>query len=215
MSSIITTNRNSIHHRADIHQHQGDAEELGLQLDPDSSRRAEGQHQKQRSMHRITRRDHAQRREDQDRGEKPEDELLKSHYVLALSILGVGRTILRNLFFVSITDRQQHRLGIKSGRRVFHRGIRRSASRRSESTGHDSSQKPQKMHFGQVDVVTRSAARAVFTLLGLDGDRQRRAHRLAQFAGDAAFFAVGITAQCVQAAGNAGSAAPSLPGIRQ
>src|SRR5215469_3242812 len=38
---------------------------------------------------------------------------------------------------------------------------------------------------GHVDVVPGGAAAAVVARLGLDGDRQRRAHRLAQLAGDA------------------------------
>src|SRR5690606_24778589 len=52
----------------------------------------------------------------------------------------------------------------------------------------------------QVDLVARGAARVVLALLGVDGDRQRRAHRLAQLAGDAALLAVGIAAQRVQPA---------------
>src|SRR5689334_17529290 len=53
----------------------------------------------------------------------------------------------------------------------------------------------------QVDVVTRGAALAVFRARGrVDGDRQGRAHRLAQLARDAAFFTVGVPAQRVQAA---------------
>src|SRR4051812_35661596 len=47
-----------------------------------------------------------------------------------------------------------------------------------------------------VDVVARGAARAVVAArAGLDGDRLRRADRLAQLAGDAALFAIGIAAQ--------------------
>src|SRR5882757_1925885 len=53
---------------------------------------------------------------------------------------------------------------------------------------------------GQVDVVARRAARAVVAHLALDRDRQRRAHGLAELAGDAALFAVFIAAQRVQAA---------------
>src|SRR5205807_4737068 len=49
--------------------------------------------------------------------------------------------------------------------------------------------------FRHVDVVARGAAAAVLARLGLDRDRQSRADRLAQFAGDAALFAVGIAAQ--------------------
>src|SRR6185503_18129180 len=52
----------------------------------------------------------------------------------------------------------------------------------------------------EVDVVARGAARAVVALLALDRDRERRAHGLAQLAGDAALLAVGIAAQSVQAA---------------
>ena len=52
----------------------------------------------------------------------------------------------------------------------------------------------------QVDVVARGAAGAVGALLGIDGDRQRRAHRLAQLAGDAALLAVRIAAQRMHAA---------------
>src|SRR5688572_24013255 len=51
----------------------------------------------------------------------------------------------------------------------------------------------------QVDVVASRAARAVGGDVGLDRDRERRAHRLAQLAGDAAFLAVRITTLCVQA----------------
>src|SRR3546814_14036723 len=43
--------------------------------------------------------------------------------------------------------------------------------------------------FGQIDVVARGAAGAVVALFGLDADGQRRANRLAQFAGNAALFA--------------------------
>src|SRR5882672_10545728 len=47
-----------------------------------------------------------------------------------------------------------------------------------------------------VDVVARGAARAVVAArAGLDGDRLRRADRLAQLAGNAALLAVRITAQ--------------------
>jgi hypothetical protein len=50
----------------------------------------------------------------------------------------------------------------------------------------------------QVDIVARGAARAIGSLLGLDGDRQRRADRLAELAGNAALLAVGIAAERVQ-----------------
>jgi len=50
----------------------------------------------------------------------------------------------------------------------------------------------------QIDIVARGATAAIGTLLGIDGDRQRRANRLAQLAGDAALLAIGIAAQGVQ-----------------
>src|SRR5690606_6645554 len=52
----------------------------------------------------------------------------------------------------------------------------------------------------QVDVVARGAAGAVLAHFRIDGDRQRRADRLAQLAGDAALLAVRIAALRVQAA---------------
>src|SRR5690606_35809150 len=48
---------------------------------------------------------------------------------------------------------------------------------------------------GHVDVVARGAAAAVLARFALDRDGERRAHRLAQLAGDAALFPVGIAAQ--------------------
>jgi hypothetical protein len=53
---------------------------------------------------------------------------------------------------------------------------------------------------GQVDVVARRAAGVVRARFRLDGDGERRAHRFAQLAGDAALFAVFIAAQRVQPA---------------
>ena len=51
----------------------------------------------------------------------------------------------------------------------------------------------------QVDVVARGAAGAVRALFRIDGDRKRRAHRLAQLAGDAALLTVRVATQRVQA----------------
>src|ERR1700686_857381 len=50
--------------------------------------------------------------------------------------------------------------------------------------------------FHHIDVVAHGAAGAVIAArAGLDGDRLRGADRLAQFAGDAALFPIGITPQ--------------------
>src|SRR5262249_6826648 len=48
---------------------------------------------------------------------------------------------------------------------------------------------------GHVDVVTRGATTAVLPRLGLDGDGERRADRLAQLAGNAALLAVRVASQ--------------------
>jgi hypothetical protein len=66
--------------------------------------------------------------------------------------------------------------------------------------------------FGHVDVVARRAAAAVLARLGLDGDRQRRADRLAELAGDAAFFAIRIASQRMLAAEARATAALSRRG---
>src|SRR5258705_7074872 len=52
----------------------------------------------------------------------------------------------------------------------------------------------------QVDVVAGGAPGAIVTLLAFDGDRERRADRLAQLAGDAALLPIGVAAQRVQPA---------------
>src|SRR5690349_5416836 len=52
----------------------------------------------------------------------------------------------------------------------------------------------------EIDVVARGAPRAVVGHVGFDGDGQRRAHRLAQLAGDAALLAVRVAAQRMQPA---------------
>src|SRR4051794_35388719 len=53
---------------------------------------------------------------------------------------------------------------------------------------------------GEVDVVARGAPRAVVADFRFDEDRQRRAHRLAELAGDAALLAIRIPALRMQAA---------------
>src|SRR6185312_15187614 len=51
-----------------------------------------------------------------------------------------------------------------------------------------------------VNVVARGSAATVLARLGFDGDRERRADRLAQFAGDAALLAVRVAAKRMLAA---------------
>ena len=51
----------------------------------------------------------------------------------------------------------------------------------------------------QINVVARSAARAVQPLFGINSDAQRRAYRLAQVSGDTALLTVGVAAQRMKA----------------
>src|SRR5258707_6861186 len=66
--------------------------------------------------------------------------------------------------------------------------------------------------FRHVDVVARRAPAAIGARLGLDGDGERRADRLAELAGDAALLAVGIAAQRMLAA-EARAERPLLIGV--
>src|SRR5260221_3294881 len=66
--------------------------------------------------------------------------------------------------------------------------------------------------FRHVDVVARGAPAAIGARLGLDGDGERWADRLAQLAGDAALLAVGIAAQRMLAA-EARAQRPLLIGV--
>ena len=80
------------------------------------------------------------------------------------------------------------------------------------STGQASWQRPAVDAFHHVDVVTRRAARAVVTGLGLNRDGLSRADRFAQFAGDAALFAVRVATERVLAT-EPGRQRPLLKGI--
>ena len=54
--------------------------------------------------------------------------------------------------------------------------------------------------FDEINVVARGAACAVIAFGRLNGDGQRRTDRFTQFAGNAALFPVGVTAQRMQTA---------------
>src|SRR5258706_6736675 len=104
------------------------------------------------------------------------------------AIRGVGRAVLRDLLFVAVAYREQHRLGVvqvaallavvledpRLDDRVHRAGFLAEAAEDA---------------LREVDVVARRAARAVGARLGLDVDRERGADRLAQLARDAALFA--------------------------
>src|SRR5882672_3465886 len=109
------------------------------------------------------------------------------------AIRGVGRAVLRDLLFVAVAHRQQHRLGVVQVAALLavvlddaglDDGVHRAGflAEAAEDAFHE------------IDVVARGAARAVGARLGLDVDGDRRADRLAELAGDAALFAVRVAA---------------------
>src|SRR6187397_2545458 len=97
------------------------------------------------------------------------------------AIAGVGFAVGGELGLVAVSEREQERLGIEEvAARLsvvledarLHDRVHRAAllAESAEDALHE------------VDVVARGAARAVRALLALDGDGERRAHRLAQLA---------------------------------
>src|ERR671913_82063 len=115
------------------------------------------------------------------------------------AVLGVGRLVGGDFFFVAVANGEQHVLGEVQVAALLavvfedvglDDGVDRAAL--LAEAAEDA--------LGQVDVVARGAARAVVADIGFDRDRERRADRLAELAGDAAFFAVVIAAQRMQAA---------------
>ena len=63
--------------------------------------------------------------------------------------------------------------------------------------------------FGHVDVVARRTPASVFARFGLDSNRLRRAHGLAQFASDTALLTVGVPSQRVLPAKSGAEGTPS------
>src|SRR6266516_5905133 len=112
---------------------------------------------------------------------------------------GVRGAVAGDLLLVAVAHREQHFLGVvevsallavvledaRLDDRIHRAGLLAQAAEDA---------------FGEIDVVARGAARSVGALLGLDRDRERRAHGLAQLAGDAALLAVRVAAQGVQPA---------------
>src|SRR5574340_879367 len=119
--------------------------------------------------------------------------------MLASAILRVGCAVPRDLFFVPVADGEQHGLGVDEVAALlavvlenarFDDGIDRAGFLAE----------PAEDALGEVDVIARGAASAIDALFRFDGDGERGADRFAQLAGDAAFLAVWIAAQRVQAA---------------
>src|SRR5205814_5502915 len=116
-----------------------------------------------------------------------------------LAVAGVDFPVPGYLFLVAVADREQHRLGVvqvAARLAVIFEGTglddRVDRARLLAEAAEDA--------LGEVDVVARRAPRAIGALLAFDMDGERRAHRLAQLARDAALLAVRIAAQRMQAA---------------
>ena len=73
------------HHRAHVHEHQGDGEELRVEEEPEVRGGEEGEHEPERRVHGVARRDDAQGRDDQDRGAHVEGDERDRHRNLASS----------------------------------------------------------------------------------------------------------------------------------
>src|SRR5437868_7521036 len=104
-----------------------------------------------------------------------------------------------DLFLVAVADREQHVLGevqVAALLAVVFEGLRLDDRIDRAALLAEAAEDA----LGEIDVVARRAARAVVADVALDRDRQRRADRLAQLAGDAALLAVLVAAQRVQAA---------------
>src|SRR6185503_9034312 len=122
-----------------------------------------------------------------------------SNIYCCLPIAGVLGPVAGNALLVAVAHREQHGLGVVQVAALL--AVVLDDARlddRVDRAGLLAEAAEDALH--QVDVVARGAARAVLPLLAFDVDRQRRAHGLAQLAGDAALFAVRIAAQRVQAA---------------
>src|SRR5205085_687031 len=113
---------------------------------------------------------------------------------LALAVRRVQLQIARNLAFPTIPVREQHFLVVVK----FFAGLRRILEVWPLHDGIHRAcflTEPAIDAFYHVDVVACGAAASVFAWLCLDRDGERRAHGLAQLAGDAALFAVRITSK--------------------
>ena len=161
----------------------------------------EGEDQPQHAVHRVAREDHRHRRSDGQRREQIKGEDCDHAGPGAAPIDTAHR---RQGWRRSPVPSGRRWRAIWPCRRAIPRGVSVANSRfgpsTMASTGQASCAQPAIDAFDHVDVVAGGAAAAVLARLGLDGDRLRRADRLAQFARDAALLAIGIAAQRMLAA---------------
>src|SRR5205085_3088862 len=114
-------------------------------------------------------------------------------FLFWLPVAGVDFPVAGDLLLVAVADGEEHRLGVvqispllavvlddaRLDDGVHRAGLLAEAAEDA---------------FREVDVVARGAPRTVGALVALDVDGERRAHRFAELAGDAAFLAVRIAA---------------------
>src|SRR5581483_5229530 len=136
---------------------------------------------------------------EQHRPEGVEDGAFEHSCCAWLAEAGVDFPVPGYLLLIAVADGQQHRLGVvevaallavvledaRLDDRIDRAGLLAEAAEDA---------------LRQVDVIARRAARAVGPLVRFDVDGERRAHRLAELAGDAALFAVGIAPERMQPA---------------
>src|SRR5690349_1927309 len=116
-----------------------------------------------------------------------------------LAVRRVRGAVLGDLLLVAVAHREQHFLGVVQVAALLAVVLEDARlDDRIDRAGLFA--QPAEDALGEIDVVAGRAAGAVGALLRLDGDRERRADRLAQLAGDAAFLAVWVAAQRVQPA---------------
>src|SRR6266852_8800687 len=119
---------------------------------------------------------------------------------IARSAVGrVRGAVAGDLLLVPVADREQHFLGVVEVPALLP-VVFEDARLDDRIHGAGLLAQPAEDAFGEIDIVTRGAARAVGALLGLDRDRKRGADGLAQLAGNAALLAVRVAAQGVQPA---------------
>ena len=178
-------------HSADIDDDQDHGEKLGAHQNEQARGIEESEDEEQHRVHGIARRDHHHSRSDghgrrRDRRRALERTSLPQRYgASSARLAAIWRFPALAVFeqLALVVEQLLAGLGRELEIRAFNDSVdwaRFLAEAAIDALGH-------------VDVIARRAAAAVLARLGFDGDGERRADRLAQLAGDAAFLAVGIT----------------------
>src|SRR5262245_55960020 len=197
MSSIMTTNRNSTI-TAPTYTTTSAMARNSARSSSHSAAAVKNEHQEQHPVHRVARGDHGEPGGEQH-GAEGVEHCGFEHCCSSSAIARVGLAVAGDFPLVAIAHGEQHGLGVVQLAAVLPVVLQHARlDDRVHRAGFLAEAAEDALH--EVDVVTRGAAGSVCALLGLDVDRERRADRFAQLAGDAALFAVRIAAQRVQAA---------------